>query len=697
MQTFALDNGTETVWPAFSRHVELMKGLANRRNVAWEMILDENGRASEDTVWSLNRLGSSILKHELKVADFSVMDDVREAVIANGVPAARLPQGTTLSSGWQNFIKAFLVHKTVVEQRQRRGVAALYRAARALASATIVEPWEIRAEDVNRLLAVAERFRKDARTICAYIDEQFLSRATPIRPLVPRAPKAGKKLASRLAERTSEQKLPNRDALYELVRIVWTEVPRDHFDHMRFLATRLLILTGLRINEVTYLPYDCLRTEALTVAATGASADTIGGNAEAMYLRYFAEKTKARATAGHLVEKRQYVPERFRAVVQQTVEAARAATEPLRTTLRRQFKAGCRHLWEFADEDVLQPNDFLSRLNRPDSNMRSEVGTKLTLLAPELPAELTAGYLEKAVSGLKRMKSDFRTFELNGEQINTADMLFLVPAANPAVSASNMGKYLAVAVLSDMQVSVGLGLKGRALSVFGRYSKEEHLKVAHVNPHSLRHLMNTELFRRDVSDTIITHHFGRESVAQSYEYDHRSLLERLDSVDLPGTGADILGGGSSEIVAKLVLGGHAEESHIAKSFRLIQKEHGNEVAFQYLKANADGFHVTPYGFCTNSFSMNPCSKHLKCFDNCSHFAASGSEEHRVSLGSLRATIADGRTVALSKPAKTTGRKNQIAHADTLIAGIDAALAATAGSCVFPGGVDHSSPKKDVFE
>jgi hypothetical protein len=49
----------------------------------------------------------------------------------------------------------------------------------------------------------------------------------------------------------------------------------------------------------------------------------------------------------------------------------------------------------------------------------------------------------------------------------------------------------------------------------------------------LRHLQNTELFRLGVADTIISKRFNRRSIAQSYEYDHRSLAEELDQLELP--------------------------------------------------------------------------------------------------------------------------------------------------------------------
>ena len=141
----------------------------------------------------------------------------------------------------------------------------------------------------------------------------------------------------------------------------------------------------------------------------------------------------------------------------------------------------------------------------------------------------------------------------------------------------------------------------------------------------------------------------------------------------------------------------ALQSHLGQSFKRIQQESGDEAAFIYLAANADGFHITPYGFCTNSFSVNPCTRHLKCFDQCKHFAASGVTEHRVTLEDLRSKLVAMRDVARSKPATTIGRKNQVAHAERLIAGVSAALDAQPNRPVFTDGVDHSTPKEDIFK
>lgn len=94
---------------------------------------------------------------------------------------------------------------------------------------------------------------------------------------------------------------------------------------------------------------------------------------------------------------------------------------------------------------------------------------------------------------------------------------------------------------------------------------------------------------------------------------------------------------------------------------------------------------------------NPCARHLKCFDNCKHFAASGAQEHVVSLTDLRAKLLAMRDAARAKPIVSVGRKNQIAHTEQLLSGVEKALAAQPSELVFPQGGDHSAPVKDLFK
>ncbi|WP_216073391.1 hypothetical protein, partial [Acinetobacter baumannii] len=79
----------------------------------------------------------------------------------------------------------------------------------------------------------------------------------------------------------------------------------------------------------------------------------------------------------------------------------------------------------------------------------------------------------------------------------------------------------------------------------------------------------------------------------SYEYDHRSLAEDLDNVELPESALAALGEHAQQTLRMIIAG--KIEGPIVAEFRHIQKTAGDEAAFAYLEAEADGLHVTPYG------------------------------------------------------------------------------------------------------
>jgi hypothetical protein len=556
-----------------------------------------------------------------------------------GRSAASLPDGEVLDKKVQDFIKAVIVHRCR-RAREPRVTRHLARGFRKLFSVTRKAPWELSTEDLDKFLELDSTDSAEALTVAVakLINENLLSVNCPLTP--ERRTTLTAQIANGLTSRKSAEKLPEKEALFELARIVFQEIPQSHGDRMRFCATRMLLLTGLRLNEVLMLPCDCLRWEDNVDVVTGRPAGEIGGVTKTLRLRYFAEKHEDGAP-DVLVEESQWVPERFQVAISEAVATAVTATAELRTVLANQSAAPSRY---------------------PRSDLRW-----------------------------------FRTTD--GRQLSTADLLFLVVVGSRTALPAIVSEEAPIAPISAPAFYQGLGFRDRRNrgTLFTRYGKTTVTQNMRIGPKSLRHLMNTEFFRLRLPDTVITEHFGRRSVVQSYEYDHRNLAERLSFVRLPETARRILkDGGTQDLVARMVVSGAAAGTHIGRSFRRIQEEHGDEAAFVYLAANSDGFHVTPYGFCINSFSMNPCARHLKCFDNCRHFVASGLEEHRVSLEHLREKLTAMKTAASQKPETTIGRRNQVAHATALLVGVDAALKSQPRTAVFPEGTDHSATDTDLF-
>ncbi|MFM0083868.1 hypothetical protein P0D72_34090 [Paraburkholderia sediminicola] len=64
-------------------------------------------------------------------------------------------------------------------------------------------------------------------------------------------------------------------------------------------------------------------------------------------------------------------------------------------------------------------------------------------------------------------------------------------------------------------------------------------------------------------------------------------------------------------VARLIKDGKAS-GPIADAFRRIQATEGDAAVYDYLRAEADRFHATPYGHCLNSFTVDRCPKRLEC-------------------------------------------------------------------------------------
>lgn len=240
--------------------------------------------------------------------------------------------------------------------------------------------------------------------------------------------------------------------------------------------------------------------------------------------------------------------------------------------------------------------------------------------------------------------------------------------------------------LQDIDIFLSRASSTGSETIFERYGENEEAKLLSIRPHDLRHLMNTELFRQGVADTIISKRFNRKSVAQSYEYDHRSLAEDLDRISVPDEISPLLYG-KAEQVYKLIEAGKAQ-GPIVRQFREIQAKEGDEAAVVFLAAEADGFHLTPYGGCINSFVAEPCPNHLECFNDCRHLIRLGLPSEEEALIKLQQRYERLLRSLEEHPAPTAAKANMKDHALQRIAAIQKLLITAPGQQVFPRGTDN---------
>jgi hypothetical protein len=292
--------------------------------------------------------------------------------------------------------------------------------------------------------------------------------------------------------------------------------------------------------------------------------------------------------------------------------------------------------------------------------------------------------------------SDIKPLKLGTGNLQPWELLFLTPkralAEERNDGITDISRYFSVGIPDPGFIGLILGEdKEKRESIFMRYGSTDEDRQLTLKSHALRHLQNTELFRLGVADTIITKRFNRRSVAQSYEYDHRSLAEEMDSVELP-IEVEALLGEKASTVARMIQAGKATGPLVEK-FKEIQRKEGDEVAFEFLKAEADGFHATPYGHCINSFTVDPCPKNLECFTGCRHLTATNLPENRRHLEILERRFDVALSEAQSRPSGSIGLTNQIAHATIRLENVRKLLATPAGERVFPDGQDFSKQDK----
>lgn len=550
-----------------------------------------------------------------------------------------------------------------------------------------------------------------------------------------------KKVRTELSDRKGAAKLPDETAFWELIRIVFTEQPKTFVDAIRFNQIKLAIASGFRIGENTLLPVDWAQWHE-HLAEDGGSAELKGGISRSLSIRHFAEKQAEDVGAEGIVlfENIQHVPNIFESLILDALGEAERLTRPLRERLRLQVSTN-RLLPEFPPDALVPAWDIYSR-----------VSGSLWFASPPLPEDLVSKYRETfdpvyldemrqrqirqvpthgvSASCMKYFKklpitirrSDGTPFTKSvdwknayirvneaealirsemtsklpgtkpfllrdGGRLSPAELMFLMPI-RALIEERNGGildvnRYFAVGRASTQDLHLHLG--GGTNNIFSRYGQTNEDRALSLNTHSLRHLQNAELFRLGVADTIITKRFNRRSVAQSYVYDHRSLAEDLAHIDLP-KGAESMAPRAQEtlqmIMARKIRGPIVDE------FLKIQEDMGDDEAFRYLSAEADGLHATPFGFCVNSFTVDPCPKHLECYD-CRHLTRSGIPEEQQRLEQLKHRMIDVVNVIEASPpeARNIGWQNQLKHAQSRLESLEKILVTAPMEHPFPDGKD----------
>lgn len=763
----------------YNEFINLGRKMAEENKVNWRIILDEKGHALPGEGWNLTELIGNIPPPNHYVRDFSLdskaIGILNAKRVVDGLPSLHAEQ--PLSKPWQDFIKATVSQQLFYHKNSTSHITVnVLRAIKVLATCAYkTDPWNISLDEILIAIEVGNKIQASGKLgdnikglVKTVIDAEHISNFCPLYPALSKNRlqvndrrakyvKSSAQLLDDLQKRKREERLPERKAFWELIRIVFTEKPRTFVDELRFIGIKVLVICGLRIGEGVLLPSDWRRTRDY-FNIKGKPAGELGGVSQALMLRHFAEKQQsANCDSSVLVESVQYVPNIFAGLLTEALERAVSLTEPLRKTLKRQVETGRlfplfhkndlvslpklypfltgNPFWLSMEADII--NKYIERykesfsidiLNELQQFQWSQclIGSKLDKAAykygTRLRTKMNSGrhslkfykFNGKECVPDKRMKwsetylrigeveeyikqenptkiSDMQPLKLASGQLQSWELLFLTPKRSLSEERNegicDITRYFSIGRPDPRLIQLSLGESKLAESIFARYGFTDEDRGLSLKSHSLRHLQNTELFRLGVADTIITKRYNRKSVAQSYEYDHRSLEEELSQIELPPETEAALGEKAS-IVAKMIKAGKAT-GPLIEAFKKIQNSEGNDAAYQYLKVEADGFHATPYGHCINSFTVDPCPKNLECFTGCRHLSPTNLDKNREYLLTLENKLQDVIKAAEERNTKSIGRNNQIAHAKVRLEGIRKLLATPEGTLVFPDGPDLS--------
>lgn len=761
----------------FTAFVELGQNLVQAKGLDWEIPLDDAGSAKDGIGWNLTAAVGDVPPPNHYLRDLGseqkALAIVNKQRAANNLPPV---MRTSLSSAWQDFIKAAVADQLFFK-RNTTGyvIQSILRPLRVVASCTEKEPWMLQLDDLRFAINVAKDMQAsgkladlvvglvkvvfDQHHICdvGQIYPMLGLTRIPVRSVKSKHTMSKEELRTNLEQRKRAERLPERRAFWELVRISMTEKPNTFMDELRFAAIRTIIITGLRVGEAALLPFDWKRERAY-LDARGRPAGEAGGISSSLMLRHFAEKQQEEQSDSVVLrENTQPVPEMFREILTDSLDRVARLTQPLRKTLKLQCETGRILPWYDASDVIplgelysqvtgnpfwldmdRQPfidryrEDFafgvLEELRRLQFESYKNHGGKLDqalyMFGNRLQKQIDSGEYAlrfrsangAAIAAGRRMNwretylrvgeledfirkatpsktPDLAPLPLATGAVQPWEFLFLHPKRSLAEERNDglcdVTRYISVNRPDPTFVALSLGGAKHLSSIFERYGQTDEDRALTIEAHSLRHLQNTELFRLGVADTIISKRFNRRSVAQSYEYDHRSLAEELDQIEMDDD-LEIMLGEKATTVAKMITAGKAN-GPIVDSFRRIQRSEGDTAAYEFLRTEADGFHATPYGHCLNSFTVDPCPKHLECFSGCRHLSATDLPENRRNLIRLEGKLKGAIEIIRARPSNSVGWHNQLQHAEQRLDGVQTLLATPVGQPAFPNGVDLSKP------
>lgn len=579
----------------FNKYISEYKSLAIKYNLDWDLIVNSDG--SIENPWDLTALSNSMNRQCIRLNNFAIHRFYKTYCKSKNID----PKIYKLTNNWQDLIKAFCIEKLIIDKIKASSIqTSILQPLQTLGSFLhYKDPDKITSSDVSLICKEIREITGNnilsnwILAICKnLIDKYFLSVHSPITVLAKsllstHQDKRPEEILQNLKSRASSSKLPNKDAFWELIRIIFTIEPKSYIDQIKFAQIQLLVMTGLRIGEIVKLPKDCIVGPFKVLKDDVFKSNKQFGAIKEFYkLKYFAEKQISGNRNQRTLEVAYYaIPPIFLEPIKDIISLIEQLSSPLRNTLiqiennyfpinkknHKFISAIDVYLLITGNSNFIEGfSDKIDEIKKLDISERySSLERHIEFQKKQKSCQFTANFyeffqkLKKIVmpynpinkywiSKINWWDAQFKVSEIaiylelmpskqpdlynfitdTDETIKSSDFLFLYPK-RAILETRNEG-------LIDISRVYSIGVPDRQFletflnhcenttpTIFEVYSDIEH-KNKKVMPHSLQHLLNTELYRKGLSTLAITKQFNRKELAQTLVYDHRSLLEKFE-------------------------------------------------------------------------------------------------------------------------------------------------------------------------
>jgi len=488
--------------------------------------------------------------------------------------------------------------------------------------------------------------------------------------------------------RAEDEKLPSLEAFKAYAQC--TNNPIDDDEEVLLRTIDLLIVMGQRGNEVTLIPFDCW-VEQDRIGKNGKPETDINGkNMVEVGIRYYPEK-KLQAKTHWLAQ--QDIPFARRAV-----DRLKYLTSEARQTAKWQ-EENDEKLWSYGDEEevsdevvlkFLQHENFdklamyllhnkikpTRMLNEQHSRQPGQKGGirfkhKRMYRAGDIPALFKVNH-----SQLQQRKGNNLTTILK-----TSDILSVFFK----IQRGSFKNKLWPIRITLAQINKALGSIGDD-SIFDRRNLTEldGSRIA-LTSHQPRHWRNTIYEMSGMTNVQQALALGRQRLDQNKTYQHTSILEKtsLHRAFLSFRNNQNRIQFLHDSIKNGVITGE-----LSDMYHEIKQLDGESDAQMFLDTHATALHITPFGGCTHDFSLNPCPKHLECYNGCGHLHRTNSDVETENLSALIKSSRQALTLMQKSGEGDFGSDKWTMDLQQKISNMEKALAITPGSKpvqVFPGG------------